>query len=204
MSNLINARTTNFLLVFICFLSASCESLHYGFLPGEDYPVYKNSLVIDLKGQTFEIDLRDSRDQNRKVNCIAYSPDRNTDLEGETGLNLTQNYLKRSIESANGKIVDHGHRVIIVSLDVISFDVSGFLQVTVEGVAQLTINSSFGPKTYCRRISDKDPGAPLKWNSFDSRRGASRKMASAALRLVVDDLLSDLVKSDFILAPDQK
>lgn len=50
-------------LTFLACLLCSCGPLYYGFLPGTDYKMLKPEKEIDLKGKSYSVEFRDSRNE---------------------------------------------------------------------------------------------------------------------------------------------
>lgn len=155
------------LMTLICFLAFSSFALsetnpiYYGFLPGTDYKYFKPLQKIDLKGKEFNVEIEDARGSIKKLECFEYEIDRDTELEGELGLNYFSNYLKTMIEYCNGKVNPQSTNKISVKLQGISFMLYGFVFVRVHGLAQFEVSSAGTTKIYCANMSDADNDSPL-------------------------------------------
>lgn len=168
--------------------------LYYGFLKGEDYKYYEIKNPKNLEKLTLDLEVKDSRENVDKVDCADFTLDRNTELEGKVGYELTNDYLIKSFHDSNIKLSNKSNDKILIELEAISFELDNFLQITVHGIVQLNVKYKNNSKRYCVNLTDKDgdPYSPLKWYSFDTRVGASRKMTSGALRKAIDQILEDL------------
>lgn len=176
------------LLLFpLMFFCGACSTLYYGVLPGANYPIYDSQEPFDLRQRAFKVSVIDRRMTKNTTSCDDGEIDRNTELEGHAGVNLVQKYLERSITTSNGTISEEG-QALLVEVEALSFRLVGAFLIRVEGIAQLKVNG----KTYCEKIDDQDNRSKASWYSVNTRTGASRKMASMAVRLTIDNVLKDL------------
>lgn len=167
---------------------------YYGFLPGDDYEIYQPMKEFDLKDKSFDFEIVDSRGNKRSVDCIKFELDRNTELEGKVGMSLVSEYFGKTLIGAGARLISDSGKKLKVEVEGLSFQLVGFGLITVHGIIQVRVNYEQKSKTYCVDLTDRDddPYNPLSWYSFDTRVGASRKMVSAAVRKVVDQVLLDL------------
>lgn len=179
------------LLLSIFIFTEGCTTPYYGFLPGNDYTIYKNSDPIDLKNKKFSVNIEDKRRQNFKVNCSDIDLDRGTELEGVKGVALVKKYFEEVIPDKNGVIKDGG-QPILVELEGLSFKFYGAGYLKVHGFAQIKVTRENKSKIYCMDVSDGDAGSLLSWYSFVTRKNAARKMSSFALSRVVSLAIKDL------------
>ena len=110
------------LLITLCLTLLSCASavktLEYDFLPGSDYQYYEPLNKIDLKGEKYKVIVQDERINNR-ISCYERTIPRDTELEGERGIEYFTSYLKAMILANNG-IIDPSGKTIVVKLNAIS------------------------------------------------------------------------------------
>lgn len=167
---------------------------YYGFLEGDDFKIYESQKELNFFGKAIALDLKDSRMGKVKAQCVDFELDRNTELEGNRGMALVSEYFGSSLQNANAKIDLKADRKLKVEVEGLSFKLDGFGQITVHGIVQMKVNLDKFEKTYCVDLTDKsgDSYSPLKWYSFDTRVGASRKMVSGVVRKAVDQILSDI------------
>jgi hypothetical protein len=95
---------------------------------------------------------------------------------------------------SNAKVETTAELDLKIEVEHLSFKQIGFGQVAIHGLVQLNVVKNNEAKKYCLNLSDKDNDnySPLKWYSFDTRIGASRKMASAAMRKAVDQIIEGI------------
>lgn len=183
------------LLVLACLL-CSCGPLYYGYLPGSDYKMLKPEREIDLQGKSFNIEFRDSRGTNNKINCSAYLLDRETELEGALGAQYFRESLTAMIQGSNGKIDPASLNRIVVDLEGVSFKLIGAIYAVGHGFVQFKVTSPSLNKTYCADMTDNDDDAPLKWYSLVTRKTASRLMVSGAMRRAAESFVRELAGSN--------
>jgi hypothetical protein len=178
--------------ILFCFFIFGCSTLYYGYLNGDEYPIYKNTDQIDLNRKEFHIEIVDSRLGQSAVECAPHEIDRNTELEGHRGIQLLKEYIEQSIMNANGQISESSSNIVHIELMAISFNLSGFVDISSTGVSQILVKYKKKTKSYCSQVSDKDKNSPLKWYSVETRKNISRKISSFAMRVNIDKLLQDL------------
>lgn len=182
-------------MICLTCLLCSCGPLYYGFLPGTDYKMLKPEKEIDLKGKSFSIEFRDSRNNIKKIACSDYSLDRETELEGALGEQYFKESVKAMIEGSNGKIDESSPKKVVVELEGLSFKLIGAVYIVAHGFVQFKVTSPFLNKTYCSDMTDHDEDAPLKWYSFVTRKTASRVMISGSVRRAAESFVRDLAGS---------
>jgi hypothetical protein len=174
--------------------ATSGESLKYGYLPGEEYTYYAPLKPIDLQKHRFRLVVADARN-SRSITCSDIPLPRDSELEGQKGLDFFSAYLRKTIESNNGIVDDASTDVVNVKLKGLSGDLIGFLYIRVWGLVEFEVVRDSQVKDYCSAMADGDPGAPVGKTSVDTRTGAFRKMVSASTRQAIEALVVDLSKN---------
>ncbi len=180
--------------VILLFLLTGCYStLHYGYLPGGNYRYYAPLSRVDLRGQSFRIEVVDNR-KGFQISCSDFRIDRNTELEGATGFTFFSSYLRAMIEANKGVIDSNSNNIIVVELTGLSAEYEGFGYVRVYGLVEF--HATFGEyqKTYCSQMADGDEGSPVGKYAFDTRKGALRKMVSGSARRALEEFMHDLAE----------
>jgi hypothetical protein len=181
------------LAAFLLFVNCGSNNfLKYGYLPGGDYKYYAPINKVDLKGRSIYYIVNDKRNGINKIECSGSELDRKTELEGNLGLDYFTNYLKAMTESNNGKVSTDAVDTIKVDLLAISCQIYGFGFLRVFGDTKFKIEYKDISREYCAEISDGDKDSPLGLMSWDSRRGALRKLASASARKALEKFMIDL------------
>ncbi len=185
------------LIVMTCLLCSCGGPLYYGYLPGTDYKIFQPKQPVDLQGKSFDIEFRDGRDGIDKIDCSSYSLDRETELEGALGEQFFREYLTTIIQRSNGRIDPASPNKIVVELQGMSFKLIGVIYAVAHGFVQFKATSPFLNKTYCADMTDHDDDAPLQWNSFVTRKTASRLIVSGAMGRAAENFVRELASSSF-------
>lgn len=179
------------LCIVACFL-CSCGPLYYGYLPGTDYKILKPEGEIDLNGKTYALEFKDNRGGNNKIDCSGYTLDRETELEGDLGMQFFRESITSMIQNSNGKIDAASPNKITLGLNGLSFKLIGAIYLVAHGFVQFDVTSPALNKTYCSDMTDHDPDAPLKWYSLVTRKTATRLIVSGSMRRAVESFVRDL------------
>ena len=178
-------------LILSLLLFSSCmtsPNLKYGFLPASGYPFYAPRRYPNLMGKKIVFVINDKRHTIYKANCTNESIQRDSELEGKLGSDYFSDYItKLSSESYEAGIPD----TVLIDLEVLTPAMIGFGFVKVHGIVQFKVYRKKFTKSYCVDIKDGDSESPINTFSFDTRRGAMRKMMSAALTKVGQEFLED-------------
>jgi hypothetical protein len=164
-----------------------------GFLPGTDYKYFMPLQKIDLQGRTYKIEIIDARANINKVDCFG-EIDRDTELEGDPGLNYFRNYLTTMIENCNGRVSPESNNEIIVKLEGLSFMTYGIIFIGVHGLVQFEVISPGLTKRYCADMADDDNDSPLNQCAVITRKTSSRLIVSGSIRRALESLMIDLQK----------
>lgn len=179
----------------LLLIFANCGSnnfLKYGWLPGGDYYFYSPINKVDLNKRKFNYVVNDKRAGINKIECSKMELDRKTELEGKMGLDYFSNYLTAMTEYNNGKVSMDSCDTITVDLLAISCQIYGFFFLRVFGDTKFKIEFKGVSREYCAEIGDGDKDSPLGLMSWDTRRGALRKLASASARKALEKFMADL------------
>jgi len=182
----------------ICILSlflCSCSALYYGYLPGTDYKLMKPITAIDLKGKAFNLEFKDARGNNNRISCSEFSLDRETELEGNLGMEYIRQSVVTMIQNSNGKIDSSAPNKIVVELKGLSFALIGFGYIVPHGFVEFSVTSPYLNKTYCSDVTDHDEDSPIKSYSFATRKSASRLIVSGSVRRTVENFVKNLDES---------
>jgi hypothetical protein len=174
--------------LFLC----SCSTLYYGYLPGTEYKLLKPVTTIDLKGRAFNIEFKDSRGNTDHISCSDYTLDRETELEGNFGMEFLRQEVTTMIEASNGKVDPSAPDKVVVDLNGLSFKLIGAFYIVAHGFVEFRATSPYLNKTYCSDMTDHDKDAPLAWYSFVTRKTATRLMVSGSMRRAVESFVKDL------------
>ena len=68
----------------------------------------------------------------------------------------------------------------------------GFGSITAHGLCKMEMQFKNVSRTYCIDITDKDPHSPISPTAFVTRKTATRVIASASIREVIEKFFIDL------------
>lgn len=174
------------------FLLSGCYStLQYGYLPGGDYQYYSPMNPVDLQGVKYRIEVVDNR-RGFNISCVDFRIDRNTELEGVTGYDFFNSYVRAMIEANNGVVDPNSENILSVELTGLSAQYFGFGFVRVYGLVEFNATNDNFKKQYCSAMLDGDEDAPLGKYSVATRKGALRKIVSGSTRRALEELVHDL------------
>lgn len=185
----------NFALCLLSLFLCSCSTLYYGYLPGTEYKLLKPIAAIDLKGKAFNIEFKDGRGLNNRISCSDYTLDRQTELEGNLGMEFFRQSIVTMIQASNGKVDSNAPDKVVVELDGLSFELIGAVYIVAHGLVEFKATSPLLNKTYCSDMTDHDADAPLKWYTLVTRKTATREIVSGSMRRAVEGFVKDLAES---------
>jgi len=169
-------------------------TIERGFLPGKAFKFYPTLNSFDFNGKKMRVELFDDRDSLR----IRYLPCTATELTNVTefaGANATRKvavYIDTLFKQANIAIDSSVTDILIIHLQALDNRLIGFVSITAHGLCQMSIEYKSLSKTYCEDITDKSPHSPIDRNALVTRRTGSRIIQSAAIREVIEQMLTDL------------
>jgi hypothetical protein len=115
-----------------------------------------------------------------------------TELESSVGYDFFSKYFQAMLEANNGVVDPDANKIIEVRLKGLSAELYGFGYAHVYGLVEFSASVKNMEKTYCSSMVDGDIDAPVGKYSFDTRRGALRKMVSGSTRRALEAFIHDL------------
>ncbi len=192
-----NSKKTILLLLIAVILLSSCGPLYYGYLPGTDYKIMKPLKSYDFKNQTINPNILDFRENVENISCTKTILDRNTELEGNTGLKLFKEAITRSLTDSKFTIDNNSQNTYNIKLNAISFQILGIGYIEPHGFIQFQVEHNGITKTYCSDMTDTDDDSPIAWYSVQTRKSATRAIVSGSLRRAVESFIKDLENGQF-------
>lgn len=165
----------------------------HGFLPGKKFKYYPTIDKYDFKGHKLRVELFDDRDSLRydKVYCSDINFTNTSEF-------VTRNYIEKvgkyidTLFKQSGIIIDRTSTdTLQVRFEAFDVRLLGFGYIRVHGLCQMKIKYHNKIKTYCVDISDEDKHSPVSSNAFVTRTTATRIIASASIREVIEQFLID-------------
>jgi hypothetical protein len=82
--------------------------------------------------------------------------------------------------------------VLKVYLEGLDARLVGAMIVRAHGLCQMSVQWKGNTHAYCADITDKDPHSPISSHAFVTRKTATRVIAAAGIREVIEKILTDL------------
>jgi hypothetical protein len=185
-----------FITTFMCVLATPVfadEKVSTG-SSFEDFPYYKATKTLDLKGRAYSFQITDKRASFDKLECADIASSSDTELAGEVGVRYFQDYLVRMVKEASGKVTDTDSEEIRIDLEVFCHRIFGFVFARVYGLVQFRVTANGFEKRYCFHLKDGDPDSQLGMKSISTRTGAKRTLVASTATKAIETFLSDLEK----------
>ena len=166
----------------------------HGFLGGRKFKIYPAIDKHDLGGLRLRIELRDVRDSLKlqKVDCSPVAFTNTSEFEEQGGTHVVAEYLDSMFTAANCVVDSTADDVLHVTLEGMDARLIGFGSVTAHGLCQMSVQWKHFAHTYCVDITDKDPHSPISSHAFVTRKTATRVIESAAIREVIEQMLTNM------------
>jgi hypothetical protein len=169
----------------------------HGFLPGKGFKFYPTINKYDFSGQKMRVELYDQRDSLKLVTipCAEVEINNKSEFAGPNGALKVGEYFQ-NLFSQSGIVPDSSASdTLKVFLQALDARLIGFGSITAHGLCQMHMKFKNISKTYCADITDKDPHSPISQNAFVTRKTATRVIASAGIREVIEQFFVDLKES---------
>lgn len=165
----------------------------YGFLPGKKFPIYDTRYPFDFQKRTISVTLEDLRDSLKLplVKCSTIELKNKSEFRGDQGILKVWQYLNHLLSASNIAIDNAAPDTLRVTLRALDSRLIGFGQIAVHGICEMEFTYHGVSKMYCVDLQDGDPTAPLRTDSFVTRKTASRLMTSASIRDLIEQFLND-------------
>lgn len=168
----------------------------HGFLAGKKFTIYPTVDHYDFKGLRLRIDVYDDRQVMglKKVNCSDIPFTNTSEFESPDCIFKISEYLDTLFHQAGAVPDEKSAQALEVRLEAIDVRLIGMGKITPHGLCQMHFRYKSLDKVYCIDITDRDEHSPLGPNAFVTRKTATRIMASAAMREVIEQFFADLKK----------
>jgi hypothetical protein len=169
----------------------------HGFLPGKAFKFYPTINKYDFSGLKMCVEIHDQRDSLKLVNlsCAKVAIDNTSEFAGAQGADKVGEYFENLLPQSNIKLDSTASDTLKVSLQALDARLIGFGSITAHGLCQMKIQFRNISQTYCVDITDKDPHSPISPTAFVTRKTATRVIASAGIREVIEQFFADLKTS---------
>jgi hypothetical protein len=166
----------------------------HGFLPGRKFQFYQTIDKYDFSGLKLRIELFDCRNslKIKKTECSDIEFTNTSEFSDPDCIFIVSHYLD-TLFKQTGAIIDISAKdTLQVRFEGIDARLIGFGYIRAHGLCQMTMKYHNIYKTYCIDITDADKHSPISPNAFVSRLTATRIIASASMREVIEQFFVDL------------
>jgi hypothetical protein len=166
----------------------------HGFLPGKKFKFYTTIDKYDFNGLKLRMELFDSRDlhNNIKIKCSELEFTNTSEFANPASINKVGEYFEKLFSQSGAKIDSTSSDTLQIWLEGIDTRLIGFGYLRAHGLCQIRVKYHNLNKTYCTDITDADPHSPISPNALVTRLTATRIMASASIREVIEQFFVDL------------
>jgi len=178
----------------------SPDMSEHGFLPGKKFSYYPTIDKYNFSGLKLRVEVFDDRDslKLKKNQCSEIEFTNTSEFANSNTIFILSKYVD-TLLTQSGAIVDSASNdTLQVRFEGIDARLIGFGSIRAHGLCQIKIKYRSLIKTYCIDITDADKHSPLGKNSFATRKTATRIIASASIREVIEKFFVDLKSYLFI------
>jgi hypothetical protein len=166
----------------------------HGFLPGGKFPIYKTIDKYNFNGLKIRVELFDDRQKLNlnKINCSNIEITNTSEFNDSKAIYKLKEYVESIFSQSNIKIDSTSDNILQIKFDAFDSRLIGYGYIKVHGLCQMRFKYKGLEYIHCIDIMDGDDHSPLGSFAIVTRRGATRKLASAAIREVIEQFLIDL------------
>ena len=175
-------------------LIASATMPEHGFLPGRKFSYYPTVAKHDLKKLKVRVEVYDERDKLNlvKARCSDVEFTNTSEFESVECIYKLGKYADTLLYQSNAVLDLNTKDTLQIRLEGIDSRMIGFGYIRAHGICQINVKYHNLEQRYCIDITDADKNSPLSPNAFITRKTATRVMASAAMREVIEQMIVDL------------
>lgn len=177
----------------IVLIGASAMPEH-GFLPGKKFQFYPTIDSFNFTSLKLRVELHDTRQQLNltRVGCSDIEMTNTPEFKNPATIYKVQEYWERLLKKAGATLDTTSTDVVNINLEGIDARLIGFGSIRAHGLCQMTVTYRGVTKTYCIDITDEDRHSPVSSKALITRKTATRIIASAAIREVIEKFFVDL------------
>ena len=177
-------------------LIASAIVPENGFLPGKKFAYYATVERHDLKKAAFRVEVYDDRARLKlsRAGCSEMGFTHTSEFETPECIYKLGEYADTLLRQSNAFADPAAADTLLIRLQGFDARLTGTGIVRAHGICQVEVKYREVTRVYCSDLTDADPHSPISPNAFVTRKTATRVMASAAMREVIEMLITDLEK----------
>lgn len=166
----------------------------HGFLPGKKVKFYNTIEKYDFRNLKLRVELHDERERLnlKKVQCSDLELTNTSEFSKPDCIYFIEKYVDTIFRQSNLVPDSSAIDTVRVWLEGIDARLIGFGAIRAHGLCQVKIAYRDILKTYCVDITDEDKHSPISKNAFVTRLTATRIIASASVREILEQFLYDL------------
>ncbi|MDO9511212.1 MAG: hypothetical protein Q7J34_05605 [Bacteroidales bacterium] len=178
-------------------LVASAIMPEHGFLPGKKFAYYSTIDRHDLKQAKFRVEVYDDRAKLKlsKTGCSDVEFTNSSEFETSECIYKLGQYVDTLLKQSNAILDLSSNDTLQIRLQGIDSRLIGFGYIRAHGICQINVKYHNRQQTYCIDITDADKNSPVSPNAFVTRKTATRIMASASMREVIEKMIIDLERN---------
>ena len=182
------------IIVTIAFVPGAAMYNEHGFLPGKKFKFYPATRPYDVHGIKLRVELHDERDSLKlqRLECSSVDLTNTSEFEGTYGLQVVEKYIDSLFPPANIVLDTTASDVLKVNLKALDSRLIGAFSVRAHGLCEMSVEWKGNTHEYCVDITDKDPHSPISSHAFVTRETGTRIITSAAVREVLEKVITDL------------
>ena len=190
---IINSVNCQVIVVPIGVIGAAIMPEH-GFLPGKKFKFYPTIAKYDLNGRKFRVELFDDRANLKleKLQCSDIEFTNTSEFSNSNCIYKVSKYIDTLFTQSHGFVDSTATDTLKVWFEGIDARLFGFGYIRVHGLCQMKVSYHNFTETYCTDITDADKNSPISPSAFVTRQTATRIMASAAIREIIEQIIVDL------------
>jgi hypothetical protein len=166
----------------------------HGFLSGKKFKFYPTIDKYDFTGLKLRIEIYDERENLKltKTQCSDIEFTNSSEFSNPNCIFKVSKYLD-TLFKQSGAIIDSASTdTLQIWFEGIDARLIGFGHIRAHGLCQMKIKYHNITKTYCIDITDADKHSPISPTAFVTRKTATRIIASASIREVIEQFFVDL------------
>jgi len=166
----------------------------HGFLPGKKFKYYSTVDKYDFTGRKIRVELFDDRStlKLKRTQCSEIDFTNTSEFVDPKCIFKVGKYIDTLFKSTGAILDSAATDTLQIRFEGIDSRLIGFGHIRVHGICQMKIKYRNVTKTYCIDITDADKHSPISPNAFVTRLTATRIMASASIREVIEQFFVDL------------
>lgn len=166
----------------------------HGFLPGKKFQFYPTINKYDFSNLKVRVEVYDDRNLVKltKTQCSDIEFTNTSEFTSPNCIYKVSQYVDTLFKQAGATIDPTSTDTLQIKFEGIDSRLIGHGYIRAHGLCQMKIKYQNIIKTYCVDITDADKNSPISPTAFVTRKTATRIMASASIREIIEQFFVDL------------